>query len=113
MVTTKTAIERADAPGPVDAELEVRLHDLLELLGPLGRERPGGVRVEELAEKLRRVGCRDTRELLEYGRRAVESHDGTLVRKPVVERVSEDPGAYWRSRYVLTVDGRAAATAVS
>jgi hypothetical protein len=107
VVTTRTAIERADAPHPVDAELEVRLQSLVELLVPLGSERPGGVRVEELAERLGRDGCRDTRELLEYGRHAVQQTDGTLVRKPVVERVSEDPGAYWRSRYVLTVDGRA------
>jgi hypothetical protein len=111
MVTTKTAIQRADAPHPVDAELETRVEGLLALLEPLGRERPGGVRVEELAEKLHRIGCRDTRELLEYARHAVESADGTFVRKAVVERVSEDASAYWRSRYVLTVDGRAAVAA--
>jgi hypothetical protein len=108
MVTTKTAIARADAPHPVDSELEQRLQTLLVLLEPLGRERPGGVRVEELAERLEQDGCRGIRELLEYGRRAVEATDGTLLRKPVVERVSEDPSAYWRSRYVLTMDGRAA-----
>jgi hypothetical protein len=111
MITTKTAIERADAPHPLDAELEVRLQALIALLGPLGCERPGGVRVEELSERLHHDGLRGTRELLEYGRRAVQSADGTLVRKAVVERVEEVSSAYWRSRYVLTVDGRAAVAA--
>jgi hypothetical protein len=105
MVRTKTSIELADAPLPAEAELEDRAAALVTLLEPLASERPGGVRVEELAERLQET-YRDTRALLEYMRHAAAAADGSVRREALVERVTEDPSGYWRSRYVLTAAGR-------
>ena len=46
------------------------------------------------------------RELLERGRSAIEDEIGSGGRFAVVERVYDDPFAYWRARYVPTSFGR-------
>jgi hypothetical protein len=90
-----------------DAVAEQELLSVLRELIALSLERPGGVTVDELA---RRVGRdhdrRSVRELLERGRGAVEDEIGAAGRFAVVERVYDDPFAYWRARYVPTSFGR-------
>ncbi len=97
---SKSIIPRAVAP---DAEAEHELLSVLRELIALSLERPGGVAIDELA---RRVGRdhdrRSVRELLERGRSAVEDGLGSIGRSAVVERVYDDPFAYWRARYVPT-----------
>jgi hypothetical protein len=90
-----------------DAEAEHDLLDVLRELIALSSERPGGVAIDELARRLGRDhDRRGVRELLERGRSAVEDEIGSAERFAVVERVYDDPFAYWRARYVPTSFGR-------
>jgi hypothetical protein len=101
---SKSIIQRTVAH---DAEAEKELLSVLRELISLSLERPGGVAIDELA---RRVGRdhdrRSVRELLERGRSAVEDEVDSVGRFAVVERVYDDPFAYWRARYVPTSFGR-------
>jgi hypothetical protein len=90
-----------------DAEAERELLSVLRELIDLSVERPGGVTVDELAHRVGRDhDRRSVRELLERGRGAVEDEVGSPGRFAVVERVYDDPFAYWRARYVPTSFGR-------
>jgi hypothetical protein len=91
-----------------DAEAERELLDVLRALVELSADRSGGVAIDELARWLGRDhDRRRVRELLERGRSAVEDEEvGPAERFAVVERVYEDPFAYWRARYVPNSFGR-------
>ncbi len=90
-----------------DAEAEQELLEVLRELIALSVERPGGVAIDELARRLKRdQDRRGVRELLERGRLAQEDEVGGVERFAVVERVYDDPFAYWRARYVPTSFGR-------
>jgi hypothetical protein len=90
-----------------DAEAEHELIAVLRELCALAVERPGGVAIDELARRLKKdQNRRSVRELLERGRLAQEDEVGSVVRFAVVERVYEDPFAYWRARYLPTSFGR-------
>lgn len=99
----KSIIERTVAQ---DAEAERELLDVVRELIPLSVERPGGVAIDELARRLgREHDLRGVRELLERGRSAVEDEAEGGGRFAVVERVYDDPFAFWRARYVPTSFG--------
>lgn len=101
---SKSIIEKTIAQ---DAEAEQELLDVLRELIALSVERPGGVAIDELARRLKRdQDRRGVRELLERGRLAQEDEVGSVERFAVVERVYDDPFAYWRARYVPTSFGR-------
>jgi hypothetical protein len=90
-----------------DVEAERELLVVLSELIALAVERPGGVAIDELARRLGKdQDRRSVRELLERGRLAQEDEIGTVERFAVVERVYDDPFAYWRARYVPTSFGR-------
>lgn len=90
-----------------DAEAERELIGVLRELIALSVERPGGVAIDELARRLKRDhDRRGVRELLERGRLALEDEVGSVERFAVIERVYDDPFAYWRARYVPTSFGR-------
>jgi len=90
-----------------DAEAEKELIVVLRELCALALERPGGVAIDELARRLKKdQDRRSVRELLERGRLAQEDEVGSVERFAVVERVYDDPFAYWRARYVPTSFGR-------
>ena len=90
-----------------DAEAEQELLTILRELIALSIERPGGVAIDELSRRVDRDhDRRGVRELLERGRLAVEDEVGSVGRFAVVERVYDDPFAYWRARYVPTSFGR-------
>ena len=90
-----------------DAEAERELLVVLRELITLAVERPGGVAIDELARRLGKdQDRRSVRELLERGRLAQEDEIGSVERFAVVERVYDDPFAYWRARYVPTSFGR-------
>lgn len=90
-----------------DAEAEKELIVVLRELCALALERPGGVAIDELARRLNKdQDRRSVRELLERGRLAQEDEVGSVERFAVVERVYDDPFAYWRARYVPTSFGR-------
>lgn len=100
---SKTIIEKTIAQ---DAEAEKELLGVLRELIALAVERPGGVAIDELARRLNRdQDRRGVRELLERGRLAQEDEVGGVERFAVVERVYDDPFAYWRARYVPTSFG--------
>ena len=89
-----------------DVEAERELLVVLRELIALAVERPGGVAIDELARRLGKdQDRRSVRELLERGRLAQEDEIGTVERFAVVERVYDDPFAYWRARYVPTSFG--------
>jgi hypothetical protein len=89
-----------------DAEAERELLVVLRELVTLAVERPGGVAIDELARRLGKdQDRRSVRELLERGRLAQEDEIGAVERFAVVERVYDDPFAYWRARYVPTSFG--------
>jgi hypothetical protein len=90
-----------------DAEAEQELLVVLRELIALSVERPGGVAIDELARRLHKdQDRRSVRELLERGRLALEDDVGSVERFAVVERLYDDPFAYWRARYVPTSFGR-------
>jgi hypothetical protein len=90
-----------------DLEAEKELLNVLRELIALSLERPGGVAVDDLARRLGRDhDRRSVRELLERGRSAVEDEVGSVGRFAVIERVYDDPFAYWRARYIPTSFGR-------
>ncbi len=99
----KSIIERTVAQ---NVEAEHELLDVLRVLIALSVERPGGVAIDELARRLEREDdLRGVRELLERGRSAVEDEISGVGRFAVVERVYDDPFAFWRARYVPTSFG--------
>jgi hypothetical protein len=101
---SKSIIEKTIAH---DAEAERELLVVLRELITLAVERPGGVAIDELARRLGKdQDRRSVRELLERGRLAQEDEIGAVERFAVVERVYDDPFAYWRARYVPTSFGR-------
>lgn len=101
---SKSIIQRTVAH---DAEAEQELLTILRELIALSIERPGGVAIDELSRRVDRDhDRRGVRELLERGRLAVEDEVGSVGRFAVVERVYDDPFAYWRARYVPTSFGR-------
>ena len=101
---SKSIIQRTVAQ---DAEAERELLNVLRELITLSLERPGGVAIDDLARRLGRDrDRRSVRELLERGSSAVEDDVGSAGRFAVVERVYEDPFAYWRARYIPTSFGR-------
>ncbi|MGD0166817.1 MAG: hypothetical protein ABSC51_05940 [Gaiellaceae bacterium] len=90
-----------------NVEAEQELLDVLRELIALSIDRPGGVAIDELARRLGRdQDRRSVRELLERGRSAIEDEVGSGGRFAVIERVYDDPFAYWRARYVPTSFGR-------
>lgn len=100
---SKSIIEKTIAH---DAEAERELLVVLRELIALAVERPGGVAIDELARRLGKdQDRRSVRELLERGRLAQEDEIGANERFAVVERVYDDPFAYWRARYVPTSFG--------
>jgi hypothetical protein len=101
---SKSIIENTIAQ---DAAAEQELLGVLRELIALAVERPGGVAIDELARRLNKdQDRRSVRELLERGRLALEDEIGSVERFAVVERVYDDPFAYWRARYVPTSFGR-------
>jgi hypothetical protein len=101
---SKSIIQRTIAH---DAEAEQELLGVLRELIALSLERPGGVAIDDLSRSIGRDhDRRSVRELLERGRSAVEDEVGIVGRFAVVERVYDDPFAYWRARYVPTSFGR-------
>jgi len=103
-LNTINSAQRIASP---DAGAEEELAKVLVELVVLCGERSGGITVTELASRLgRESDLRGLRELLERGRLAVEDGDEAAGRFAVVERVYEDPNAFWQSRYIATSFGR-------
>jgi hypothetical protein len=112
MSTLQHAIAANDRPTRHDLAAEELLQSSLFTLARLSTERPGGVRVGELAVMLG-FDCGRLVAALERGRHTTVTRDGSGIREPLVERVFNDVASYARSRYVLTACGRACAQATT